>query len=314
VGAPAENVSGLSAAAAGGQLAYISRSALYELHLLLLDPERGALEGERRVLYAGSLPITDPHPSPDGKQIALTTRGNQEDLYVLDVESGELRQLNNDPFRDRGPRWSPDGSRIAFYSNRSGTYQLWVIQADGSGLRQLTDVPDGAWYPFWSPDATRIAFPTGKATCFVTVGEAPGSGAECLPEVSADSWFEVRDWSDDGHWLVGNEALRAGSIVPEVLTWSFDEGEYRPIAARGRVARWLPDSRTLLLLDERPGLVTVDRESGRIAFVSPLDVDGTVDQERLGLSADGRTVVVLSDIVESDVWLLSPARPEEGAS
>jgi hypothetical protein len=77
------------------------------------------------------------------------------------------------------------------------------------------------------------------------------------------------------------------------------------------VARWLPDSRTLLLLDERPGLVTVDRESGEIGFVSSLDVDGTVDQERLGLSADGRTAVVLSDIVESDVWLLGPTEPEK---
>jgi hypothetical protein len=146
------------------------------------------------------------------------------------------------------------------------------------------------------------------------VGDAPASTAECLPEVSADRWFEVRDWSQDGRWLVGNQALRAGAIVPEVLTWSFDAEEYQPIAARGRVARWLPDSRTLLLLDERPGLVTVEPGSGRIGFVSPLEIEGTVDQERLGLSADGRAVVVLSDVVESNVWLLSPATEDEPAS
>jgi hypothetical protein len=135
--------------------------------------------------------------------------------------------------------------------------------------------------------------------------------ADCLPDVSADRWFEIRDWSADGRWLVGNQSLRAGAIVPEVLLWSFDAEEYRPVQVRGRVARWLPDSRTLLLLDERPGLVTVDRVSGEIGFVSSLDVDGTVDQERLGLSADGRTAVVLSDIVESDVWLLGPTEPEK---
>jgi Tol biopolymer transport system component len=313
VGAPATEVAGLAAARGDGQIAFISRSALYQLDLLPFDPARGRLDGEGRVVYAGSLPLRYPHPSPDGTQIALTTRGTHEDLCILDVASGELRQLNNDRFRDRGPQWSPDGSRIAFYSNRSGTYQIWVIQADGSGLRQLTDVPDGAWFPFWSPDGTRIAFPTGKATCIVTVGETPASTAECLPEVSADRWFEVRDWSPDGRWLVGNQSQRAGSILPEVLLWSFDAEEYRPVPARGMVARWLPDSRQLLLLDERPGLVTVDRDSGSIGFVSPLDLEGTVDQERMGLSRDGRTVVVPSDVVESDVWLLTPEEEEGGS-
>jgi Tol biopolymer transport system component len=312
VGAPAEDVAGLSAASAGGQFAYTSRSALHELHLLTLDPGHPGLGGEGRVLYSGSLPIRDPHPSPGGDQIALTTRGSQEDLYILDPESGELRQLTNDLARDRGPQWSPDGTRIAFYSNRSGTYQVWLIRADGSGLRQLTDVADGAWYPVWSPDGTRLAFPTGKATCIATVGDTPASTAECLPEVSGDRWFEVRDWSADGHWLVGNQSLRAGAMVPEVLLWSLEDEEYRPVETRGLVSRWLPDSRTLLLLDERPGLVTVDRESGAVRFVSPLEVDGAIDQKSLGLSRDGRTVVVQSDIFESNVWLL--ALPELSAN
>ena len=71
------------------------------------------------------------------------------------------------------------------------------------------------------------------------------------------------------------------------------------------VLRWLPDSRNLLLLDERPGLVTVDWEADAVRFVSSLELDGTIDQSSLGLSRDGRTVVVQSDIFESNVWLLS---------
>ncbi len=311
VGAPAEDVSGLSAASTGGQLAYSSQAALHELHLLPFDPGRPGLDGERRVLYSGSLPIRDPHPSPDGTQIALSTRGRQEDLHVLDLESGVLRQLTRDLARDRGPQWSPDGSRIAFYSNRSGTYQLWVVEADGSGLRQITDVADGAWFPLWSPDGARVAFPTGKATCIVTVGDAPAAAAECLPDVSDDRWFEARDWSPDGRWLVGNQSLRTGAMVPEVLLWSLEAEEYRPVETRGFMSRWLPDSRNLLLLDERPGLVTVDTESGAVRFVTPLDVEGTVDQKSLGLSRDGRTVVVQSSLYESNVWLLTFPEPSD---
>jgi hypothetical protein len=157
-----------------------------------------------------------------------------------------------------------------------------------------------------------VAFPTGKATCIVTLEDAPAAAAECLPAVSDDLWFEVRDWSPDGRWLVGNQSLRAGAMVPEVLLWSIQAQEYRPVETRGFVSRWLPDSQNLLLLDERPGLVTVDREAGAVRFVTPLDFDGVVDQKSLGLSRDGRTVVVQSDVSESNLWLLSfPELSEE---
>ena len=123
--------------------------------------------------------------------------------------------------------------------------------------------------------------------------------------VSDDRWFQVRDWSADGLWLVGNQSLRAGAIVPEVLLWSLEAEEYRPVESRGRMSRWLPDSRNLLLLDERPGLVTIERDSGAVRFVTPLELDGQVDPQTLSLSRDGRTVVVQSAVLESNVWLLT---------
>ena len=51
--------------------------------------------------------------------------------------------------------------------------------------------------------------------------------------------------------------------------------------------------------------ITVDREAGALRFVTPLDFDGVVDQKSRGLSRDGRTVVVQSDVSESNLWLLS---------
>ena len=289
VGAPAEEVAWLSAASSRGQRRLRVPLGRALPVLPAAGPETLRPTGELRTIYAGALPISYTHPSPDGSEIAMTTRGAREDLYVMRADGDEVRQLTNDAFRDRGPQWSPDGSQIAFYSNRSGTYQIWTIRPDGSGLRQLTDVPDGAWFPYWSPDGSRIAFPTGKGTCIITVGDAPVSAAECLPDLSEEHWFEVRDWSHDGRWLVGSQALKTGQVVDELLLWSVDEEEYQPIEGRrprGPVAARLAAPRA-----PRRGGTPRSFSTGSSGGVSALgadDIEGFVDGEQLGLSRDGR--------------------------
>jgi Tol biopolymer transport system component len=305
VGAPAEEVAWLTVARASGSLAYVSSSMLHDMYSLPFEPERLRPAGGVRTVYTGALPIREADPSPDGTSIALTTGGTQEDLYTLGSEGGELNQLTNDPFRDRGPQWSPDGSEIAFYSNRSGTYQIWSIRPDGSGLRPLTAVSGGAWYAYWSPDGARIASPTGTETCIITVGNEAVSSAECLPNPSDDSWYGVRDWSPDGRWLIGNPYSRGGTRRPDLLLWSFDAEEYQPVGPVGFVARWLPDSRHLLAIDESARVVLIDRAGGAARPVGPLGDHGPLDPERLALSRDGRTVLMHSRSLEANVWLLS---------
>jgi dipeptidyl aminopeptidase/acylaminoacyl peptidase len=73
--------------------------------------------------------------------------------------SGELRALTDDAYKDRGPRWSPDGRRIAFYSNRSGAWEIWTIASDGGDKRRLT-FTEGAnvYFPIWSPSGDRLVY------------------------------------------------------------------------------------------------------------------------------------------------------------
>jgi len=82
----------------------------------------------------------------------------QEDLFIIRKDGTGLRQLTDDNYKDRTPRWSPDGRRIAFYSDRSGMWQAWTINPDGSGLQQITYSPTLVTAPIWSPDGNYIYY------------------------------------------------------------------------------------------------------------------------------------------------------------
>ncbi len=109
-----------------------------------------------------------PDISPDGTHLAYTSwltvmpyRGGVsvvQQLWTLDLTRGRARQLLLANASDIHPRWSPDGSRLAFSSNRTGRYEIWAVAADGSDPRQVTDGPGDKTWPAWSPDGACILF------------------------------------------------------------------------------------------------------------------------------------------------------------
>jgi dipeptidyl aminopeptidase/acylaminoacyl peptidase len=104
--------------------------------------------------------------SPDGSRVVYAvTRADIEAeqdrvaLHLLDVETGARRQLTAGKGSDGSPAWSPDGSQIAFVSDRAGAPQLFVISPDGGEARQVTELEKGvSGTPAWSPDGTKLAF------------------------------------------------------------------------------------------------------------------------------------------------------------
>src|SRR5262249_13368545 len=109
--------------------------------------------------------VADPQISPDGKIVAyaLTTvdlAGNKSSstLWLAPTANGSPRQLTNTAKKDRHPRWSADGKRILFESNRGGDNQLWVIDVAGGEAKQLTTITTEAGNAIWSPNGQWIAF------------------------------------------------------------------------------------------------------------------------------------------------------------
>ena len=56
------------------------------------------------------------------------------EIYVMDADGGNRKNLSNNPVDDEDPDWSPDGTKIAFVSRRTGEYQIYVMDTDGTNL------------------------------------------------------------------------------------------------------------------------------------------------------------------------------------
>lgn len=111
--------------------------------------------------------VSDPQIAPDGRTVAfvVTTLAEERDEYLSNIwtvstEGGEPRRFTTGPRRDTTPRWSPDGSRLAFISEREAGKkgQLHVMPAAGGEAIRLTDLRHGLGAPEWAPDGRRLAF------------------------------------------------------------------------------------------------------------------------------------------------------------
>lgn len=111
--------------------------------------------------------LSDPQFSPDGQRVAfvVTTLSEEKDEYLSSIwlvscAGGEPKRFTTGPARDTTPRWSPDGSQLAFLSDRQRKRgaQLYIMPTDGGEATPLTDLTRSVSSPVWSPDGRRLAF------------------------------------------------------------------------------------------------------------------------------------------------------------
>ena len=178
-------------------------------------------------------PAEDWYPSwsPDGKRIAFMSLRDGHiidvaptyEIYVMDADGGNPRNITNDRNDDRYPSWSPDGERIVFVSQRPGhfrskfliTYEIYVMDADGNNQQRLTENRQNDLYPSWSPDGERIAFEADRKGDFenpeIYVMDADGNNQQRLTENRRSDLQP--SWSPDGEriafvsWRDGNAEI-----------------------------------------------------------------------------------------------------------
>jgi Tol biopolymer transport system component len=172
-----------------------------------------------------------PAISPDGRWIAFTMLG---DVWVARADGTDLRNLTQAPGEDVYPAWSPDGTRIAFGSDRDGDYEIYVVNVDGTALLQVTNDSGEDDGPAWTPDGARIGFSSDRGGDFdiyvvtliggslVNLTENPGSDA--LPAWSSDGQTIAFTSSRDGFYglyLMDADGGNTRSVVTDINLYAY---------------------------------------------------------------------------------------------
>jgi Tol biopolymer transport system component len=161
--------------------------------------------GQPEPLSVGQEGALRPALSRDGRFLAYTQMSYNENIWRYEVPRAKGRsapptKLIASTYSSHDPQFSPDGKRVVFTSDRSGSWQVWLCDSDGSNPRQLTFSDRWVGSPHWSPDGREIAFESIPEDHFsVCVVSAEGGRPRRLrPGVSNDS---LPKWSVDGKWI-----------------------------------------------------------------------------------------------------------------
>ncbi len=239
--------------------------------------------------------------SPDGRYVAYDLAG---DVFLLAVRGTHEVVLVENPANDFNPIWTPDGKRILFTSDRTGTFGIWVLSvADGNpqGAPELLRADMGKTWPvrFARGDSFFYGVQTTMQDVYVAeldpetgkVTAAPSQASRRL--VGANRWPE---WSHDGKLLafVSNRSP-GGQDLPAISIRSLETGKQEELFPRMTFIsrlRWSPDGRSILASggDERGrgGLYRIDARTGDVSPV--VQSGGPSIAWQSAWSPDGRTI------------------------
>lgn len=218
-----------------------------------------------------------------------------DDIFVMNDDGTNRRRLTkNTVSKDKYPRWSPDGERIAFirYMDKKSqsTSELFIMNADGTNLQRLTDNNVSDMCPSWSPDGKIIAFDskrTKNGRSDVHVMELATLTVTQLTGAEHDLSSVVPDWSPDGTQIVYEKFQGGGIAHKNVYVMSADGEDKRRFLPEPWVGgnaifmrffpRWSVDGERIVYLDimwkgkERIRRLTIAQFGAKVQEITEID-------------------------------------------
>lgn len=222
--------------------------------------------------------------SPDGTTLlfASTRHSARPDIYIQRVNGQAVTQLTDDPADDAFPTFSPTQDKIAFASNRAGSWDIYVMNADGTGVRQVTHGAAHEISPSFSPDGTQLIYSA--------LGSRSGQWELWLVDLNSGRQSMVGyglfpKWSPakGSNQIVFQRARQRGTRWFSIWTLELEQGEAR--------------NQTEIAFSSTSALVTPtwSRDGSQIAFCS-IEEPTISGGERFGRQTRGTT---------QDVWIVA---------
>jgi hypothetical protein len=283
----------------GRSIVYVEQLEGANIYKIGFDPVSERLVGSPEAVTRGNQLAAMPAPSPDRQWVTFWLGGKQEDIAIMRSDGRDFRKLTDDPFKDRYPRWSPDGKEISFYSDRSGNYEIWAMRPDGSGLRAITHTGSRAAHMTWAPGRSELVYSETENRLMSI--DPHKNWSEQTPQPVANNMVGSQPvWSPDGLQLLCLGRLVA-NVSEGILRYDTRTKNVSKILDFGFGVKWLTDSERILVstLDSIQLFNLRTKKQHELMKVQ-LDSFATFD-----VSADDRTIYYSQRLSEADVWLIT---------
>jgi Tol biopolymer transport system component/uncharacterized RDD family membrane protein YckC len=268
--ASAATASTATAPRPGNKIVFTSnRTGTYNIYLVNADGS-----GLRQLTQFQIGEVARPSLSPDGITILFQRQDKPaatSDIWGVQADGSRMRSLTPEPDDEGSPTWSPDGTKVAFASNRSSASDIFLMNPDGSGIKQLTHNSAIEDDPVFSPDGKQLAFLKEGSIADPPVLQlwtmnADGTGARQLTKTPVE--IERPAWSPDGNKIA---FTRSHGGNTDVFVIDADGGQEQLLIggpADDYQPTWSPDGKTIAFGSNRdgpPSLYLLHTDGGRIS-------------------------------------------------